>query len=192
MPIEYWWPTPIYYSHFDEDSSLLDEMSAEVDTAILTTPTHNPWGEAKIQTSFLYDATNLFLDRTPKLKKYINKHIKNYTEIDFFISESWINIGGSGARQEKHMHLRSEISGCYYHKTNTLDGAIVFECNDKMLQKFSGSNITSIEYQPELGKIILFPSYLTHSVKTNQTEDDRISIAFNIRTTEIEAHWKCR
>jgi len=191
MPIESWWPTPIYFCQFDGDSSLLDEISAEVNMAITTTTVQNPWGEAKIRTSFSYDLPNLFLDRTPILKKYIIKHIKNYTETDFFISESWINSGGENARQEKHMHLGSEISGCYYHKTNTLDGNIVFECNDKMLQRFSGSSITPIEYKPEVGKIILFPSYLTHSVKTNQTEHERISIAFNIRITQSEAEWKC-
>jgi uncharacterized protein (TIGR02466 family) len=191
MPIEYWWPTPIYYSTFDESSGFLEDISLEIDEAIKTVNVYNPWPEATIQSSFMYNNPNLFLDNTPKLKEYINKHVKKFVNIDFFISESWINIGGMGARQEKHIHTASYLSGCYYHKTNTTDGDIEFDCNDSLLLRFS-NNIKPVVYHPEVGKILLFPSYLSHGVKTNHTTDQRISVAFNVVEVQNEAKWKCR
>ena len=38
----------------------------------------------------------------------------------------------------------------------------------------------SIRIEPLEGNIILFPSYLPHSVETNNHDEERISISFNI------------
>ena len=38
----------------------------------------------------------------------------------------------------------------------------------------------SIRIEPIEGNIILFPSYLPHSVETNNHDDERISISFNV------------
>ena len=35
-------------------------------------------------------------------------------------------------------------------------------------------------YTPQDNVLILFPSWLKHQVETNQSEEDRISISFNI------------
>jgi len=180
MPVEYWWPTPIYYSLFDEDPESLSAISKEVDSAIAASEFHSPWEESKISTSFFYNKPNIFLNSTPLLKNYIIKHVKKFTDIDFFIDESWANIGGAGGYQEKHEHLGSHISGTYYHNTNKKDGNIQFYCNDKLLNQFYGKEMNSIKYEPEIGKIVLFPSYLTHIVQVNKTENLRTSIAFNI------------
>ncbi len=32
----------------------------------------------------------------------------------------------------------------------------------------------------EVGKMVLFPAYLDHGVTTNETKEDRVSLAFNI------------
>ena len=40
----------------------------------------------------------------------------------------------------------------------------------------------SIRIEPVEGNIILFPSYLPHSVETNDHDEERISISFNIIT----------
>ena len=39
------------------------------------------------------------------------------------------------------------------------------------------TNVVSIE--PQEGMLVLFPSYLHHSVDINQSEEDRIIISFN-------------
>jgi ectoine hydroxylase-related dioxygenase (phytanoyl-CoA dioxygenase family) len=43
---------------------------------------------------------------------------------------------------------------------------------------FNNQNVG--EYLPENGKLIVFPSWLEHSVLANKTNEIRISIAFNV------------
>ena len=38
----------------------------------------------------------------------------------------------------------------------------------------------TVEIQPLEGVIVLFPSDLTHSVQKNNSDEDRISVSFNI------------
>ena len=36
------------------------------------------------------------------------------------------------------------------------------------------------EHKPEVGKILLFPGWLKHGINTNNTDNIRISLSFNI------------
>ena len=35
-------------------------------------------------------------------------------------------------------------------------------------------------YPPQEGRLILFPAWLSHGVRENETDEDRISISFNL------------
>ena len=41
-------------------------------------------------------------------------------------------------------------------------------------------NSQSIEYIPNDGDILLFPAWLMHNTMANTTDEDRISVSFNI------------
>ena len=41
-----------------------------------------------------------------------------------------------------------------------------------------------LRFRPNPGEIVLFPSYLLHSVYPNETDDDRITIAYNLMLNE--------
>ena len=45
---------------------------------------------------------------------------------------------------------------------------------------FNKLNIDVVNITPKEGLLVLFPSYLHHSVEINQSSDDRIVISFNI------------
>jgi len=36
------------------------------------------------------------------------------------------------------------------------------------------------QVEPKEGRLVLFPSWLTHRVSVNRTDEERISIAFNL------------
>jgi hypothetical protein len=40
---------------------------------------------------------------------------------------------------------------------------------------------SEIGYEPKSSKLILFPSSLPHSVEINNTEEDRVSMSFNVK-----------
>lgn len=189
MNTNFYFGTPVYTSII-QDHDELECIQAEIKEAISKADKNNinmdnPWDDT-VLTSFSYDDQknfncNQFIKDTPLFKQYILKNVHqffpNAQNIDIF--ESWFNISRKGGFQHFHCHPESHISGVYYFQTNGNDGNIKFECNSSAL-KNSIFRQNCIEIPPEVGKIILFPSFLDHAVMMNTTNDQRISITFNI------------
>ena len=122
-----------------------------------------------------------------KLSKEIDKHLKEYcSEIGYeykrYKIDSWLSKFEKGNYAHIHHHGLTDISGVYYYKTNGKDGNLFFETPNQFL----GSTLCYEKYgdrwehNPKEGKLILFPGWLKHGVSTNDTDDDRISLSFNI------------
>jgi uncharacterized protein (TIGR02466 family) len=47
-------------------------------------------------------------------------------------------------------------------------------------------NANKWHIEPELGKLIIFPSWLMHYVEDNNSQEDRLSMAFNIALPHLE------
>ena len=45
------------------------------------------------------------------------------------------------------------------------------------ITEFSSNEVA---HTPSMGQVVFFPSYLTHQISKNRSEEDRFSIAFNI------------
>ena len=103
------------------------------------------------------------------------------------INNIWsiINIGGSA--NLRHQHGNSTISGAYYVRAPKNSGDIVFY-DPRPAPVYSHPNAkapNSLNAQvnaisPKEGALILFPSFLDHSVNENLTSEERIVISFNI------------
>jgi uncharacterized protein (TIGR02466 family) len=105
------------------------------------------------------------------------------------IGNCWINISKTHDYNLSHIHPLSILSGVFYIKCPPNCGNIIFEqdSNDvldldyredeikKMTNMYSAYYHTPIE-----GRMLLFPSNLRHYVESNKSDDDRISISFNI------------
>ena len=87
-----------------------------------------------------------------------------------------------------HSHGYYDISGSYYFKTNGKDGSIYF-LNPNIASMTSRFLIPNdhVEYPPKEGTFILFPSWLYHGVRSNDTSEDRISVSFNITLEKLNA-----
>jgi uncharacterized protein (TIGR02466 family) len=111
------------------------------------------------------------------ISKEINPELK--LEIDTF----WININKRGDYNYDHYHPQSAFSGVIYIQTAT-DSNIRFETDS--LMKHYPFNVdselfpSSVEIFPEVGRLIIFPSWVKHGVNQNTSNDERISISFNI------------
>ncbi len=96
-----------------------------------------------------------------------------------------INIGGS--KNLRHQHGNSTISGAYYVKAPKNCGDIVFY-DPRPAPVFyypttRSANLLNAQthgINPKEGALILFPSYLDHSVNENLSNNERIVISFNI------------
>ena len=100
------------------------------------------------------------------------------------LSNSWININRKNNFNMPHCHPNSAFSGVIYLKANPTCGKINFRnptpagaypINDTINGYFG-----KWFFSPEPGDVLIFPSYLDHYVEPNLSDEDRISIAFNM------------
>lgn len=118
------------------------------------------------------------------LKRYFNEIYSPITDLNIYITQSWINVNKPGHSHHIHKHPNSFISGVYYIKAKKSVHSITFsrEMADPILfpsKIYNKFNSTEWTYPVESGDLILFPSYLNHSVSSNLDTDDRISLGFN-------------
>lgn len=91
----------------------------------------------------------------------------------------------------EHNHPKCNLAGCLWIKANENSGEIKLRNPNsfshynllEVLNKETKENLflkTSYRIKPTEGTMILFPADLMHSVSPNGTDEDRISIAFNL------------
>lgn len=102
------------------------------------------------------------------------------------IVSCWLNVYGRAHSQEVHNHSNSILSGVYYVQVPAGSPGIIFHSPmaDLMLQppkrEANDLNILTMTQNVAAGQMIIFPSYLRHSVPSNHVDGQRISIAFNL------------
>jgi len=112
----------------------------------------------------------------------------NFIDRDIYITSSWVT----------YHNLRNHIKPEHIHH-EVFSGVFYLQCPEKSAKlriKNPGMNplwnglilredknqftSESITIEPKEGQIIIWPSYLPHSVETNDHDKNRISISFNI------------
>lgn len=104
-------------------------------------------------------------------------------------AEGWINILGRGGLNTPHDHPSWVWSGCYYVSVpkgeKELSGSIEFfdpRTNIRTLTvDGAGCFASKFVMKPRAGMLLMFPSYLRHWVYPNESDEERVTIAFNAR-----------
>ena len=103
------------------------------------------------------------------------------------ITAMWSIINLKNASNARHIHPNNYFSAAYYIKASENAGDIVFydPRSANTIRFPSASNTNKLNsniftVQPKEGLLVLFPSYLHHSVNINNSEDERIVLSFNI------------
>lgn len=110
---------------------------------------------------------NYNIKRTPKLINY------------------WFNINFPHSYNISHNHTLSFFSVVYYVYAPKNSGDLILERTDDSvfyMQYFTEMNEYSAQaiiIDPSESKLIIFPSWLKHSVGQNKSNDNRVSLAFN-------------
>ncbi len=105
-----------------------------------------------------------------------------------FEANAWVNINKKGGFNSIHTHGRFHISGVYYVKQPAVksgeSGMIEFVNSrfDHHIYQELNSNAFApkVSMRPKAGEMIVFPSTLLHSVYPNDSEEERITIAWNL------------
>ena len=122
------------------------------------------------------------------LTMFINDYCAQITGInDLMLGNWWININGKNNYNTEHDHQNSVLSAVYYVEVlanNTGDLVLHREDSSRYyLGKYRNisTHFSQQSYitPPTCGKLIIFPAWTKHSVEINNSETERISIAFN-------------
>jgi uncharacterized protein (TIGR02466 family) len=119
-----------------------------------------------------------------------NKAVRDldFIDCDVFVSSSWANINDSkNCINVEHIH-GDTFSGVFYVDAPNGSGKLYLK-NPGINSMWAGCDLCQnknqytgevIKITPVEGNIMLWPSYLPHSVEPNNHDKERISIAFNI------------
>ena len=111
------------------------------------------------------------------------------------ITGMWSMINPPGSRNNVHTHPYNYLSGVFYLKAPKKCGNIVFlepkpqseVLSPPKTKKASIHLAHSVQWEPVENSLIFFPSWLQHEVKTNNSNDDRVVISFNINWRNEDA-----
>ena len=126
-----------------------------------------------------------------KIQPYIADVFKSYGWVfnpqKVKCSGMWAIVNKKGNFNTEHIHPNSNLSGAYYVSAPKNCGKFkVINPHSISRDKFpprenpNELNRLVAEHEIEDGDLLIFPSYLPHSVLPNQSDDDRIVISFNI------------
>jgi len=188
----------------DEAARLNADLVRDIEALISPRPELGP-GETWQTDQFLHEKPEFrpFLNYAEEAARQALTFLKIRYE-GFCVTGCWANINPPGTSHPGHLHPNNYLSGVYYPKVKSGAASITF--NDPRIQTaIIAPHVTEVDQvnavQAHLpvreGRILLFPSWMVHSVDVNRSDSERISIAFNIMFTQFAekmAHplWRSR
>jgi len=125
------------------------------------------------------------------LRSFIEDSVSDYFKntvnpkhnVSLRVTQSWCNYSEPGQYHHKHAHPNSYISGVFYVQTNADDKIYFYRDGWQQIkfppEQWNPYNSESWWFEATAGKLILFPSSLTHMVPEVKGDDVRISLSFN-------------
>jgi uncharacterized protein (TIGR02466 family) len=112
-----------------------------------------------------------------------DEHLKY--ENKFVMNTSWYTHSKPGQSAPFHNHSNCMFSGVFYVKVPENSGDIEFDSHsgNTFQPRSSEPNIfnsRSIKIKPSKGKLLFFDSNIYHEIKRNESDEIRVSIAFNL------------
>lgn len=104
---------------------------------------------------------------------------------NYWIKHSWVNRYDYGGYMSDHEHPGYEISGVYFYQADPSQGGSLCFRNPTVAPRMGmwpGNRISAyqdIEIEAQTGRLVMFPSWLTHSVASIRS-GQKISISFNL------------
>ena len=179
-------PTPVYV--IKRDSNLTPKEETEI-RKIVKEGMYKSLGNSYSNNSYIFNdkLKNIKQFCEQQLKIYVKEVINPKEELDFYITQSWLNITKPGEFHHEHSHQNSIISGVSYISTEEDDKITFSDVNAKLKEfisfekeEFNIWNSSSWFFPVNNNELVLFPSWLNHKVDRNEkATTDRISLSFN-------------
>ena len=126
----------------------------------------------------------------PTLERYFAKEQLNNARLDL---EGWANINPPHGYNQMHTHDTFDLSGVYFVKipqtSSEASGALQFLNPSYRYGPYSklfhAMNPPKFTFRPKEGTLLVFPATMPHWVLPNDEDEDRITLAFNLRMKEL-------
>ena len=187
-PIAYYYNTDLID---DLKSYILSLETKGIDSNVAVNIKHN-----LVESNF-----GLFLDDTKVIKDTANwigdciRRTVNQIQMEQMgyginFNESWYHITKTNGMHEPHIHPSCSWCGVFYIQSGDKDsGHTVFENPIVSTYVDRGNlylnNMSTLRIIPEDGKVVLFPSYLSHYQALYKGTEDRIVVAFNASINKL-------
>ena len=190
-------PTPVYRARGVLEKPLVEALIAHF--SALATSANRTSGSLTHTRMLQPGESPLFVEAagriTPKLAGFGQQLFGE--RLNWSLKEMWVNVLDAGGHQSVHNHANSFVSGIVYLTPTHPDSQTVF------MKGLGGSDFSFkndhgrvtpgpfnsdkwISPAPTPGDMILFPSYLLHSVPPNPGER-RITLAFNAIPAQLDS-----
>lgn len=150
---------------------------------------NNPVGQVNVsETCFLFNDPKL-----NRIQNFLQGHIDDYTsnilEVDnkMELTTSWCAINKPGSHHPKHDHKNTILSIVYYADCDSGDLVLDFK-NSRLEERFNFSynikrynefNSNQWILPLRTGDIVIFPGWVEHYTKDNESEKERIIVGAN-------------
>ena len=125
-----------------------------------------------------------------KISPYIDQISKDFN-VELFVANYWINVNFKGSFNIDHTHPSSAFAGVFYLRNSTGQGDLVlnkpnsfFErhiVHSESISQYYDDYVAPFSIKPQPKHLIFFPGFIPHLVTTNETDEPRVSIAFNLK-----------
>jgi len=183
-----WWATPVWECPVEDiDNKSIAEYCYKVkeEKPGVNISNRGGWHSGELITPLPSALEQLFNELTV----FVNDVPQRYMGTsDLILGNWWININGKYDYNTPHDHQNSVLSGTYYvqvpeenmgdlmlHRGDNAE----FFLTSKVEREQTMANAMTIPCPIKESMFYLFPSWVKHSVERNNTDSERISIAFN-------------
>ena len=189
MITEYHFPTMIYIKDFPDSEKLNKYLEPKI-----IQWSQQDQGEQKTNAGGWHSKTDMNRreEYNPLTRELFNMQEEIYQKENLsrkpVCGNMWANINYPGGYNRPHLHPNSLFSGVYWIKTPVKSGNLMLYdprpgVHTTMPNRKEGQLPSQlwreVHYQPIAGRVIMFPAWMWHEVRTNESNDTRISVSFN-------------
>ena len=190
MITEYHFPTAVYINTLSNPI----EFNSYLEKQILQWQKKDTKGHNRTNVNGWHSTTDMneIKEFNPLTKKLFDMQneiwLKEHLTRKPALGNMWANINYPGGYNRPHLHPNALFSGVYWVKTPENSGDLM------LYEPKPGAQMTmpsrekgqlpheywrEVHYKPVAGRCIMFPAWLWHEVRPNESNDTRISVSFN-------------
>ena len=189
MITEYHFPTMIYIKDFSDPEKLNKYLEPKI-----IQWSQQDKGELKTNAGGWHSATDMNHKREydPLTNELFAMQSEIYKKEKLtmkpVLGNMWANINYPGCFNRPHLHPNALFSGVYWIKAPEKSGNLMLYDPRPGVQmtmpsrkegKLPPELWREVHYKPKAGTVVMFPAWLWHEVRPNQSNDIRISVSFN-------------